>query len=96
MARAGYAEVARGLLDWKVITHGPKAAAWLVKRFGRSLLLFGTFRVEIPLGRERPEWFDLALRAMRARPHVWRVVEVKRLGRAGTRVSVHWLMRGKF
>lgn len=83
-------------VDWKGITHGPKAAAWLVKRFRLSLLLFGRARVEFPIGRERPEWFDLALRALRKRPHVWRVVEVDRRALGGTRVSIRWLMRGRF
>lgn len=75
----------------RAIVHGPKAAAWLVRRFRRSLRTFAAFRVEVPLGRERPRWFDLALAALRARPHVWRVVEVDRLGKGGSRVSVHWL-----
>lgn len=80
----------RELDAFLALAHGPKAAAWLVKRFRRSLKQFGVFFVEVKRGQQVPRWFRLAVVTLRARPHVWTVLSVHRIGYGGSRFVVKW------
>jgi hypothetical protein len=90
----GISSTSRELDAFLALAHGPRAAAWLVRRFRRSLKQFGVFFVEVDHGQAVPRWFRLAIATLRSPTHchVWKVFSVHRIGRGGSRYVVRWLL----
>jgi len=88
----GISTTSRELDAFLALAHGPKAAAWLVRRFRRSLKQFGVFFVEVNRGQQVPRWFRLAIASLRSptHAHVWTVLSVHRIGYGNSRFVVKW------
>ena len=69
-----------------VAAHGPQGAAWLAKRFKRSLRTLGYYVLRLEAGDVLPQWTEFALLHLRDRKG-WHVGHDARNGRRYWRVT---------
>jgi hypothetical protein len=81
------------MLDMLADTDGPRAAAWLLWPYRKSLHEYGEVIFTMPRVIELPPWFRVAIECLRKREG-WAVkLDVRLSGRAYT---VQWLERGVY
>ncbi len=75
-----------------VARFGPECAAWLVRRFRKTIRFYGCFPLHLEAGEEEPGWFQIAIACLRGRTAKWSVAVKTGRGRRDYRVT--WL-RGR-
>jgi hypothetical protein len=74
--------------------HGPACAAFLARKFKRSIRKNGYFVTRLANSEELPMWFSLALRFFEGKSDRW---DVREINRTGVRLwKVVYLRHGKF
>ncbi len=68
---------------------GDECAAWLVRRFRKTIRRYGCFSMHLEAGEEEPNWLQIALAYLRKRSARWAVAVKTSRGRREYRVV--WL-----